>query len=69
MKKDIIKLNMKTSDKGSLYVYRALDDSECEFDVEVEFDGSPAQKKTMTDPAFDAECEITSVTNDSIGSD
>ena len=42
------------------YYYLKLDNGD-DYEVLIDYDYSPPQKKTMTDPAFDAEFEITSV--------
>ena len=69
MNNDIITLSVDKitgsgSAKGLLYVYRALDCSEVETEVDVYFEWSPEQKQTMIDPHIPMSVEIVNVADE-----
>ena len=53
---------------GYLYIYRQLDGSEVEIDVDIEYDIQEEEKMTHDYPGCDAYCIITSVVDSATGS-
>ena len=72
MNKDTVSLTIEkiiggNTAMGYLYIYRQLDSSEQEIQVDIEFDAQEAEKITQYNPGCDAYCEITSVADSATG--
>lgn len=72
MNKDIVSLTIEkilggNTAMGYLYIYRQLDNSEQEIQVDIEYDIQSEEKETLTSPKIEALCEITSVADGATG--
>ena len=72
MNKDTVSLTIEkilggNTAMGYLIIYRQLDDSEQEIQVDIQYDIQPEEKMTHDYPGCDAYCEITSVVDSATG--